>query len=170
MMKDEIGEERKRARKKALQLLERMDRTEKDMMDRLLRAGYSEEISRDALEYVKGFGYVNNTRYAENYIAGRIHEKSRTKILQELYQRGIDGKTAAEAWDRNVELEQPDEREMIRSVILKKYGPGAKLSEKEMRRLYGYLARRGFYSSDISHVLEELEITTVFGQYREGLF
>ena len=28
----------------------------------------------------------------------------------------------------------------------------------EMRRLYGYLIRRGFQGSDISHVLEELEI------------
>ena len=34
----------------------------------------------------------------------------------------------------------------------------AALTEKEMRRLYGYLARRGFRSGDIFSVLEEMDI------------
>ena len=51
---------------------------------------------------------------------------------------------------------------MIRSAVLKKYAPGSELDEKEMRRLYGYLARRGFRPGDITAVTEELEIAVKF--------
>ena len=87
---------------------------------------------------------MNDTRYAENYISARIHGRSRQKIFQELYRKGVDRTSAAAAWEEVSSLEQPDERKMIRTEILKKYDPGAELSEKEMRRLLGRFARRGF--------------------------
>ena len=77
-------EQQREARKKALRLLEHMDRTEKGLTDRLLRAGFSEELAEDAVSYVKDYGYINDRRYALNYIMYRIHDKSRQKIFQEL--------------------------------------------------------------------------------------
>ena len=50
---------------------------------------------------------------------------------------------------------------VFREMIEKKYEPGAELDEREMRRLYGYLARRGFRSGDIFSVLEEMDITQI---------
>ena len=70
-------EQQREARKKALRLLEHMDRTEKGLTDRLLRAGFSEELAEDAVSYVKDYGYINDRRYALNYIMYRIHDKSR---------------------------------------------------------------------------------------------
>ena len=83
-------EQQREARKKALRLLEHMDRTEKGLTDRLLRAGFSEELAEDAVSYVKDYGYINDRRYALNYIMYRIHDKSRQKIFQELSGKGID--------------------------------------------------------------------------------
>ena len=37
--------------------------------------------------------------------------------------------------------------------------PGTALDEKGMRRLQGFLLRRGFSYGDISHVLEDMNIT-----------
>ena len=96
----EIQEEQRQARKKAMKLLERMDRTEKGLSDRLLQAGFSEQAVLDAVSYVKSYGYINDSRYALNYITYRIHEKSRQKIFQELYTKGIDRETASEAWEQ----------------------------------------------------------------------
>ena len=56
------------ARKKALALLEIRDRTTKELRERLLRCGYSQEEAEDALRYAASFGYVDDLRYAENYI------------------------------------------------------------------------------------------------------
>ena len=152
-------EEQQKARKKAMRLLEHMDRTERGLREKLLQGGFSQEAAEDAIAYVKSFGYINDRRYAENYISSRISLKSRQKILLELQQKGISRNTALEAWEEIAEYEKPDERELIRREIKKKHAPDIIIEEKELRRLCGYLARRGFQTGDIFSVLEELHIT-----------
>lgn len=154
----DMGQQRTEARKKALRLLEHMDRTEKGLYDRLLRAGFSEELAADAVAYVKDYGYVDDERYARNYILYRIHDKSRQKIFQELQQKGVSKSIIQNAWDEAADQEKPDERAVLRQMIEKKYAQGSRLDEKAMRRLFGYLARRGFRTGDIFSVLEELDI------------
>ena len=152
-------DEQREARKKALRLLEHMDRTEKGLRDRLILGGFSESAAEDAVAYVKDYGYVNDYRYALNYILYRIHSKSRQKIFQELAQKGIDRQTASDAWEEACELEEPDERSLLHEAIQKKCGYGDTLDDRAMRRLYGYLQRRGFRAGDIAAALEELHIT-----------
>ena len=141
-------EEQKNARRKAMLLLEHMDRTEKGLSDRLRQAGFSAEATEDAMNYVRSYGYLNDHRYAMNYISFRMGTKSRQKILQELSGKGIDRET-----------EEPDELAILRVAVEKKCQPDTVLDEKGMRRLQGFLQRRGFSYGDISHVLEEMNIT-----------
>lgn len=154
-------EEQKMARRKAILLLEHMDRTEKGLSDRLRQAGFSIEAVEDAMAYVRSYGYLNDDRYAENYITYRMGTKSRQKILQELSVKGVDRETAQRAWERAAEVLEPDEQAVLRATVEKKYAAGSLLNEKEMRRLYGYLARRGFSYGDIAHVLEEMGISVL---------
>ena len=60
---------------------------------------------RTPCPWVKELGYVNDARYAENYIAARIHEKSRQRIFQDLYRKGIGSADATAAWEEVCELE-----------------------------------------------------------------
>ena len=151
--------EQREARRKALRLLEHMDRTEKGLRDRLIQGGFSEEAAEDAVAYVKDYGYINDYRYALNYILYRIHSKSRQKIFQELQQKGISRDVASEAWEDASDLEEPDETSLLRTAIEKKCSPGDTLDDKAMRRLYGYLQRRGFRMGDITAVLDEMGIS-----------
>ena len=151
--------EQREARRKALRLLEHMDRTEKGLQERLIQGGFSEAAAEDAVAYVKDYGYVNDYRYALNYILYRIHSKSRQKILQELQQKGISRDVASEAWEEASDLEEPDETSLLRTAIEKKCSPGDTLDDKAMRRLYGYLQRRGFRMGDITAVLDEMGIS-----------
>lgn len=159
------SEEKRRARRKAMRLLEHMDRTEKALWEKLLQAGFSEEASQDAISYVKSFGYIDDSRYARTYISGRMDTKSRRKILQELADKGVDRETALEAWQEEAQLSERDEREILCSTIRKKYAPGSVLDDREMRRLIGFLSRRGFQYQDITHVLDELDIVKVNNEY-----
>ena len=152
------SEEIRNARRKAMQLLEHMDRTEKALSDWLRQAGFSERAVADAMSYVKSYGYIDDSRYARTYLAYRMETKSRQKLIQELIQKGVDRQTAVEAWEEEAALNQPDEREILKRTIEKKYDRDTQLDEKEMRRLQGYLARRGFQFQDISGVLEEMNI------------
>ena len=152
------SERQRKARAKAMRLLEHMDRTEKGLAQRLRQAEFSEAETADAMQYVKSFGYLDDMRYAQVYIRGRIHAKSRKQIFQELMKKGVDRETIRMAWEAETEFEQSDERALIRTELLKKYGTGAELDEREMRRLQGFFARRGFQYEDVSAVMSELEI------------
>ena len=135
-----------------------MDRTEKGLTDKLRQAEFSQEAVEDAIAYVKSYGYINDARYARTYISFRMESKSRQKILSELQMKGVDRQTALEAWEEMEELMEPDERAVLRKTIEKKYAPDTELDEGQMRRLYGYLARRAFKYEDISHTLDEMNI------------
>lgn len=159
-------EEQKDATRKAMRLLEHMDRTEKELRDKLRQSGFSPDAVDAALAYVQSYGYIDDSRYARTYIAYRMDSKSRQKIIQELIGKGVDKETAVAAWEEEAALNSPDERTLLIRTVEKKYAPGTELDEKEMRRLYGYLVRRGFQFSDISSVLEEMEIVTVHSNAR----
>lgn len=156
---DSDESEHKKARAKAMRLLEHMDRTEKGLYEKLKSAEFSERAIAEAMAYVKSYGYINDLRYAETYLRTRVESKSRQQLTLELLRKGVDKHTIDLAWDAVIELEEPDERSMIRQTVLKKYQPGTALDVKGMRRLYGQLTRKGFRGGDISSVLNELEIT-----------
>lgn len=143
-----------KAKLRAMHLLERADRTERGLRQKLL-ANYPEEVVEEAIAYVKSFGYINDRRYAENYIRFRAQSKSRVQILQELQRKGVSRETALAAWEEVSSTEEMDERSLIRSLVLKQYPSGSTLDEGQMRRLQGYLARRGFSWEDISAVLSQ---------------
>lgn len=49
----------------------------KELQERLYRVGFSEEAAKYAIEYVEGFGYLDDARYAANYIS--LHKAKRSK-------------------------------------------------------------------------------------------
>ena len=148
----------RRAKKKALNLLERMDRTELNLRQKLTQNGFPPEAVDAAVDYVKSYGYVDDRRYARNYLAYRLQTKSRQKLFQELRQKGVAQEIIEEAWVEASADEDVNEREIIRRQLLRKYEPGARLDGGQMRRLYGFLSRKGFRYEDIRSVLEEENI------------
>lgn len=143
---------------RAMHLLEHQDRTEKGLRDKLKQSDYPEEMIEKAIAYVKSYGYIDDERYAQNYIRCRIHSKSRRQIWNELCRKGVEKGTIQKAWEAAAEEEQPDENKLIRDLIHKKCGENRSLDEKQFRRLQGYLARRGFSWEKISVALEEEHI------------
>ena len=54
----------KRAKLRCMNLLQKREYTEKQLRDKLAQGGYSEDIAEEALDYVKSFHYIDDTRYA----------------------------------------------------------------------------------------------------------
>ena len=155
---DGLPDNRKNARRKALQLLEYKDRTVRELRNRLRETGFTEEETEDAVSYAASFGYVNDERYAENYILSTKDSKSIRLIRQELLRKGID----AELIENAMAEIAPEEEQtgLLIRTIRKKYPEGSELDIKKMRSLYGYLGRRGFSYEEISHGLSLLNIRT----------
>ena len=143
----------KRAKKRAMHLLEKMDRTEQALRKKLLEGEYPEDLVEEAIAYVKSFHYLDDERYADCYV--RLHgaSKSRGKLLMELQQKGVDRELADRVLDQYEE--ERDETQMIRQLLQKRHYDPKTASVQEQRRMYGYLMRRGFQSTDICRQLFE---------------
>lgn len=145
----------KRATKRAMHLLEKMDRTEYKLREKLSEGGYPDEAIEDAIGYVKRYHYLDDERYARNYVFLAQDRKSRKKLSIELYQRGIK----KELIDRILEEEyEVDEEKQICQLLEKRGFDPKTCSEKERQKLYQFLLRRGFQSSDICKVMRMISL------------
>ncbi len=141
-----------RATKRALHLLEKMDRTRKQLYEKLKQNGYPEECIESAISYAESYHYIDDLRYAENYIRYHQKDKSRQRLRMDLQRKGVskaDIEAALEKEYENRELEQ------IRLLLVKKKFSPSSADQKEKNRICQFLLRRGFRGSDISHVMRE---------------
>ena len=136
----------KRAKKRALHLLEQMDRTEKQLRDKLLANESPQSCIDGAIAYVKGFHYLDDSRYASNYVRFSQEKMSRVQMKQKLMQKGIASSVIADAIEEGYVA---DEMEQIMALLQKRKFVPEEADEKEFQRTYKYVMRRGFKSSDI---------------------
>ena len=145
---------KKRATLRAMHILERTDKTEAQLRKKLEESEYPTEAVESAIAYVTSYGYLDDRRYAKHYIEWKKQGKGKARLKMELAQKGISREIIEEV------LESTDfgeTREMIRQIILKKRKIDIPMNEKEKQRLYGFLMRKGFSSSDILAVIREEE-------------
>ena len=141
----------KRAKKRAMHLLEKMDRTEQQLRKKLLESEYPEDLAEEAIAYVKRFPYVADARYADSYVRLKGAAKSRGKLLAELQNKGIDRELACRVLSEYED--ERDEQQMILELMRKRNYDPQTASLQEQRRMYGYLMRRGFQSADICRAM-----------------
>lgn len=147
----------KRAKQYALRLLTDMGLTESQLRRKLRQAQYPADIVEEAVSYVRSFGYIDDERYARDFIEYRKEKKSRREILAQLSQKGLD----QEVIDRAVEecYGREDGQEAIRKLLEKRRFDPAKADQKEMSRTLAYLGRKGFDYEDIRVALANMSET-----------
>lgn len=149
----------KRAKLRAMHLLNDMGRTEAQLRTKLIQGGYTEEITEEAICYVKSFGYINDLEYAKNYILGRKTSKSKREIYAQLGQKGLSGEIISQAMEECYGEE--DVTEAILALMRKRKFDPENADEQSRQKMIGYLARKGFGYSDIQHVMLDIFHKTV---------
>lgn len=147
-------DECRKAAEKAMNLLLQQDRTKKELQDRLYRAGFSEQASAYAMEYVTGFGYIDDLRYARNYISFHKGNRSKKELRYKLMNRGVEPEALAVALE---EYESEDEQNALSRLLIKRL-KGKQLSDleyAEQNKITAYLARKGFALPAIRRVMQE---------------
>lgn len=144
----------RRARLRAMNLLQHRDYTEKQLRDKLLDGGYPEETANQAVEYVRSYHYIDDTRYAQGYLAAFAGKKSLRRMERELQQKGI----AREVLEQVVQAWQEqdggqDELRMACELLGRKHYDRDSCDRKEQQRLYNFLAYRGFSGEVIRKAL-----------------
>lgn len=136
-----------RAKKRALHLLEKMDRTEAQLREKLSQNEYPKEAIEAAVDYVKGYHYIDDLRYAENYIRCRCENQSRRQLALKLSQKGVDrgyiDRALEEAYG-----EEEESSKILRWLEKKQYDRET-ADVRQKQRMYQFLMRKGFRSGDI---------------------
>ncbi|MFG6357313.1 MAG: recombination regulator RecX [Acetatifactor sp.] len=144
----------RRAKMRAMNLLQHRDYTEKQLRDKLLDGGYPQETAEQALEYVRSWRYVDDTRYAQSYLAAFAGKKSLRRMELELQQKGIARDILEQAVQNWQEQDGgQDELRMACELLKRKHYDKDSGDRKEQQRLYNFLAYRGFSGEVIRKAL-----------------
>lgn len=150
----------RRAKKRAMNLLESRDYTSSQLREKLRQGDYPSACIDEAIDYVESCGYVDDLRYARDFITYNLDNKSRMRMEQDLMRKGIGKDIISAAFE---ELEQTgtrqDEAAMIRKLLEKKKFDAGTASKQDKQRMYGFLYRKGFHLDAISRALL-LDITS----------
>ena len=143
-----------RAKKRAMNLLQKREYTTAALREKLRDGDYPEACIEEALAYVESYGYVDDLRYARDFIVYNLDRKSRMRIEQDLMRRGIHKDTVRSLFE---ELEEEgakqDEAAMIRRLLEKKKYDAETADGREKQRMYAFLYRKGFHSEAINRAL-----------------
>lgn len=152
----------KRAKSRCMHLLQTRDYTRKKLSDKLKQGEYPESIIAEALEYLTSYGYLDDTRYARNYISYHIQDRSRKKIEMDLIKKGISRTDIQNVFHELMEEGLEDNEEpLIQKLLIKKHFSTAEASLQEQQKMISFLLRKGF-SMD--------KIRKVFNQTADGLY
>ncbi|MBL0388472.1 RecX family transcriptional regulator [Tumebacillus sp. ITR2] len=141
-------EEGFRARDLAVKYLGMKPRTRKQMRDYLLGKEYDETVAERTIEWLAGYGYLDDGEYARQWVENRTRFRPRGKAMLrwELQQKGVTRDDIDEAI--STEFEGDVEIEAAVQLLQKKVGRKTiEFSYQERQKLAQHLARRGFSGS-----------------------
>ena len=148
----------KRAKKRAMNLLQKRQYTEKQLRDKLKQGLYQEEVIDDAVEYVKSFHYIDDLRFDSDYILYYSEYRSRGRIENDLIKKGIDRDVILKAYALTEEKDNlTDEQDLIRKELEKKHFHIDEADFTQKQKIIGYLYRKGFRLENIRNVIDVVD-------------
>ena len=143
----------------ALNLLGARPYSTRALRRKLIQREYEAADADDAIRRLVDNGLLNDRKYAEQFARSKIVSTgaSKRRVQQDLYRKGITGALATNAIAAVIADEEIDPAVVIERVARKKL---AQLGDLEpivvRRRLFAFLARRGYELEDIKSVVARL--------------
>ncbi len=154
---DSIREEAgmKVARRNAIRLLAARDRSEQEVRERLILQGFDADVAEGAVLQLKSMGYINDSLFARKYVSDRLKLKPMSKkaLAVDLQKKGIQKALIEEVLDE-CEL---DESSIALRLTKKKFGKYNAADPLVQKKIYSYLAYRGYSFDIIQDVLEQMQ-------------
>lgn len=144
----------KRAKKRCLMLLQKKDYTEEELRRKLRAGEYPQDSINEAIDYVKGYHYVDDYRYCKSYISCYGDKCSRQQMLSRLLAKGVDKKCILEAYEEVQAMgEVASEEELICAVLKKKHFDISTSDMRARQKMYRHLLYKGFSAEGIGRIL-----------------
>ena len=144
-----------------MNLLQSKDYTRKQLEDKLRQGEYPEACIEEALAYVESYGYIDDQRYARNYIEYHMQSRSRNRIETDLMKKGISKEIIHKSFQKLEEMGvKQDEMHLAVELLKKKKYNADTATRQEQQKMYGFLYRKGFRPDIICRALS-LDITSI---------
>ena len=146
-----VAGERPLAMTRALNLLGYRARSEGELRERLGRYGYAPETIEAVIGRLGELAYLDDEEFARQRAQEKARKYGPRRVSADLVKSGVGRELASRAVAE--EFEGRSELEDARSAASRRYnGEG---SEAEARRVYGFLARRGYSAGVCAEVAKE---------------
>lgn len=142
----------RRARERALYLMETRDHSYRELFDKLEK-NYPEDICFEVCNRLAEMGVINDRRYAEKLCRQLFEVKKlgRYRVRQEMRLRGLGAEIIEEAMENFSGEDEPFER--LEKLVEQKYERYL-TDRKGVERVKNALARKGYSFGEIKEVLE----------------
>jgi regulatory protein len=145
----------------ALDLLAARAYTVRNLRRKLVQKEFAaDEVDRAIARLVES-GLLDDRKYAAEYARQKIvvGGSSVRRVRQELAKKGIDAESVGESIDALLEEEPVDQEAAIERMAVKKLRSMGDLDGVvKRRRVFGYLARKGYEIDDINRVLARISL------------
>ncbi|HZI41638.1 MAG TPA: regulatory protein RecX [Gemmatimonadaceae bacterium] len=144
---------------RALNMIALRARAAAELRKLLIRKGEPAEFVDVAIERLVRAGFLDDASFAKQFARSKALGSglSRRRVQQELARRGVTRDLADAAIAEVFEEEHIDEEGTLERVARKKMKSLERLDTAvQRRRLYAFLARRGYDSDDISRTLRSV--------------
>jgi regulatory protein len=142
---------------RAVNMLAARSRSSRDLRRRLILKGEPEPLVDRAIERLQRLGLLDDAAYARQVAHSKAvgQGASKRRVEQELFKRGVARGVADEAVAEVFAEEEVDESETALAVARKRLRSVASLDAlSRRRRLYAFLARRGYSADAIRRALD----------------
>jgi regulatory protein len=130
-----------------------------ELRRKLTRKGESPDRAQAAVDRLLALGALDDAEYARQLARAKVTEKglSRRRLEQEMYRRGVPREVGDAAIAEVLADETVDASGTLEAIARKKLRTLASLdAPARRRRLYGFLARRGYEPDQVREVMERV--------------
>jgi regulatory protein len=142
---------------RALGLLAFRGRASRELARSLVQKGEPPELVNWAIVRLTEQGLLDDAAFAESFTRARVlgAQQSKRRVQQDLARKGVAREVCDAAIATVFREEEVDQRDLVERAARKKLAALRKLEPVvRRRRLYGFLARRGYDGDDIRQAME----------------
>ncbi len=141
------------AKEKALRYLEFRSHSEKELSDKLKRAGAKDDDILAVMEFLKEYNFLNDRAYAEKYAHDLVVLKKfgKKRVKLELSKKGI----SSEILDEVLEDFDWDSEDILTPLVKKKLS--GDFEKKSIERTIRYFLYKGYSFDEIKLSIEKIK-------------
>lgn len=145
----------RRASLRCMNLLKSRGYTESQLRRKLEEGFYPKESIDGAIQYVKSCRYVDDARFARDYIINQQERKSRRVIEMDLAAKGVARELIEEAFCETEEQgEGPDEEKLALKWLSRRHFDPETADLSEKRKMAAFLYRKGIGSETVRRAVD----------------